>query len=93
MHAGQLKEDRTAMNIVRAIARVLRRRSTAGDTPPVIDHVHMTEPAGDWRKHKLAEAAQKYGRPFKCAGDDMPHEVVMRGRIVVHDDRKLQGSE
>ena len=79
------------MNIVRAITRVLRRRSTAGDTPPVIDHVRMTEPAEDWRKLKLAEAAQKYGRPFKCAGADMPHEVVMRGRIVVHDDRKLLG--
>jgi hypothetical protein len=80
------------MNIVRVIARAFRFRSQAHEGPPVIDHVRMTEPAGDWRKRKLAEAAQKYGRPFKCAGDDMPHEVVMRGRIVVHDDGKLLGS-
>ena len=79
------------MNIVRVIARALRFRGTR-EGPPVIDHVSMTEPAGDWRKRKLAEAAQKYGRPFKCAGDDMPHEVVMRGRIVVHDEGKLLGS-
>ena len=79
------------MNIVRVIARALRLRGQR-EGPPVIDHVRMTEPAGDWRKRKLAEAAQKYGRPFKCAGDDMPHEVVMRGRIVVHDDGKLLGS-
>ena len=79
------------MNIVRVIARAFRLRGRAGDSPPVIDHVRMTEPAGDWRKRKLEEAALKYGRPFKCAGDDMPHEVVMRGRIVVHDERKLQG--
>jgi hypothetical protein len=79
------------MNIVRVIARALRLRKKAGDSP-VIDHVRMTDATGDWRKRKLEEAAQKYGRPFKCAGDDMPHEVVMRGRIVVHDDRKLQGS-
>ena len=80
------------MNIVRVIARAFRLRSKAGDTPPVIDHVLMSDVTGDWRKRKLAEAAQKYGRPFKCAGDDMPHEVVMRGRIVVHDDGKLLGS-
>jgi hypothetical protein len=80
------------MNIVRVIARAFRFRDKAREGPPVIDHVRMTEPAGDWRKRKLAEAAQKYGRPFKCAGDDMPHEVVMRGRIVVHDDGKLLGS-
>jgi len=51
----------------------------------------MPEASEDWRKRKLAEAAQKYGRPFKCAGDDMPHEVVMRGRIVISDDAKFQG--
>jgi hypothetical protein len=91
MDAAQRK-DRTAMNIVRAIARAFRFRRK-GDTPPVIDHVRMmeVEVTGDWRKRKLEEAAQKYGRPFKCAGDDMPHEVVMRGRIVVHDGPEASG--
>ena len=48
----------------------------------MIDHVRNTGASGDWRKRKLAEAAQKYGRPFKCAGDDVPHEIMMDGRIV-----------
>ncbi|MGZ8203083.1 MAG: hypothetical protein ACXW2I_11205 [Burkholderiales bacterium] len=49
----------------------------------------MTDATVDWRKRKLAEAAQKYGRPFKCAGDDMPHEVVLRGRVIVSTEPKI----
>jgi len=80
------------MNIVRATGRALGfGRKSRRETPPVIDHVRMPEASEDWRKRKLAEAAQKYGRPFKCAGDDMPHEVVMRGRIVISDEAKFQG--
>ena len=85
------RESATAMNIVRAIGRAFGFGRKSRETPPVIDHVRMPEASEDWRKRKLAEAAQKYGRPFKCAGDDMPHEVVMRGRIVISDDAKFQG--
>ena len=37
----------------------------------------------DWRKERLAIAASKYGRPFKCAGQDMPREVFVGGRVLV----------
>jgi hypothetical protein len=74
------------MNILRRIARAFTRRSEPHDTPPVIDYVERTGASGDWRKRKLAEAAQKYGRPFKCAGDDMPREIVLRGRVLTNTD-------
>jgi hypothetical protein len=77
------------MNIVRSIARAFLRQRDSRHSPPVIDHVRMTDATVDWRKRKLAEAAQKYGRPFKCAGDDMPHEVVMRGRVIVSTEPKI----
>ena len=57
------------------------------DTPPVIDHVFDSGGSGEWRKRKLKEAAQKYGRPFKCAGDEMPREVVRRGQIITVAER------
>lgn len=44
----------------------------------------LQEPAGtDWRKERLAAAASKYGRPFKCAGEDMLREVFVGGGELV----------
>jgi hypothetical protein len=37
----------------------------------------------DWRKARLAAAATRYGRPFKCAGEDMLREVLIGGRELV----------
>lgn len=50
-----------------------------------VDVLHALEkPAGtDWRKERLAAAASKYGRPFKCAGEDMLREVFVGGRKLV----------
>ena len=50
-------------------------RAFVGDPgdPEVVDFCPVTG-ATDWRTEKLAEAAEKYGRPFKCAADFVPHE-------------------
>ena len=37
----------------------------------------------DWRKERLAAAASRYGRPFKCANEDMLREVLVGGRELV----------
>jgi hypothetical protein len=75
------------LNILRRIARTFRRESDRHHSAAVIDDLRDTGGSGDWRKLKLEEAAQKYGRPFKCAGDDMPHETMLRDRIVMTPDR------
>jgi hypothetical protein len=74
------------MNILRRIARTFRGESDPHHTAAVIDDLRDTGGSGDWRKRKLEEAAQKYGRPFKCAGDDMPRETMLRDRIVTTAD-------
>ena len=75
------------MKIFRRIARAFTRRSEPHETPALIDHVRDTGASGDWRKRKLAEAAEKYGRPFKCGGDDVPHETLERGSVITITDR------
>jgi hypothetical protein len=37
----------------------------------------------DWRRPLLAEAARKHGKPFKCAGDELPREVILGGKDLV----------
>jgi hypothetical protein len=73
------------MGIFRRILTVLKLRKRRDLDVPVIDSVYVLPPATDWRKRKLAEAAQKYGRPFKCAGGEMPRQVVVRDRVVIVD--------
>jgi len=33
----------------------------------------------DWREEALKKAAEKYGRPFKCAGQNMLRQVWHKG--------------
>jgi hypothetical protein len=68
------------MNILRRFIRIFKRSSDPHAAPPVVDNVVGINGSGDWRKRKLAEAAQKYGRPFKCAADDLPHETILGSR-------------
>jgi hypothetical protein len=75
------------MNILRRIAGTFRRKSDPHRVPPLIDYLRDSGGSGDWRKRKLEEAAQKYGKPFKCAAEDMPHEIVLRDRIVMIAER------
>jgi hypothetical protein len=78
------------MSILQRLARAFKR-SEPHETPPLFDELRDTGASDDWRKRKLVEAAQKYGRPFKCAGDDLPHEVVMPGRGISKNHRYPRG--
>jgi hypothetical protein len=49
----------------------------------------------DWRVPLLIEAARKHGKAFKCAGDEMPREIMLRGKELVEVDvetHTLRGS-
>ena len=49
----------------------------------------------DWREPLLIAAARKHGKPFKCAGDELPREIILGGKelVVVGDDtRTMHGS-
>ena len=53
-------------------------RRGGADNDRVIDHAPVAHAENDaWRREKLAEAARKYGKPFRCAGD-LPHEQTHR---------------
>ena len=58
--------------------KTLFRRSAASpyELAHVIDHLPLTQADTDWRKRRLAEAAERHGKPFKCAGADLPHELL-----------------
>jgi hypothetical protein len=71
------------MNLFRALYGSTRTSWNAPETSagalPKLD-----EPAGtDWRKQRLELAARKYGRPFKCAGEDLLREVFVGGGELV----------
>lgn len=60
--------------------RIFRRSPAAGyQSAPLLDHVPVSQSDDDWRSERLREAAEKYGRPFKCAGSDLPHELLNVG--------------
>ena len=74
-----------AMGLFRRIAALFGSRKRRIIDAPLIDSIYVPPPSTDWRARKLAQAAQKYGRPFKCAGGDMPRQIVQRDRVVIVD--------
>lgn len=66
---------------LRAIGQAIVR-AFVGDPgePQVIDHLAVSG-GPDWRDAKLKAAAQKYGRPFKCADGSVPREIIVDGKI------------
>lgn len=54
------------------------KRAFVGDPgePAVLDHMPVTGGA-DWREAKLAEAARRHGKAWKCGPDSLPHEVMV----------------
>jgi hypothetical protein len=63
-----------------------KREGRESDERHTIDHVPFAG-TPDWRKQRLAEAAQRHGKPFKCAGDDMPREILIDHKVFVVSDR------
>lgn len=70
------------MNILRRLARAFRNSEIQDIAPIRVDTLKLSRSSADWRKRKLAEAAEKYGKPFKCAGEHLPREIILRDRIV-----------
>ena len=67
--------------------RIFRRSSAAAyQGAALLDHLPFTQ-TDDWRRERVLQAAQKYGKPFKCGGPDVPYE---RLRI---EPRHLKGAE
>lgn len=60
------------------------KRAFIGDPgePTTLDHVPVSG-TSDWREAKLAEAARRYGKPFKCAGDGVLRQVRKQGVDVI----------
>lgn len=52
--------------------------------PTLLDHVHVAPDEEAAKRHavKLAEAARRYGKPFKCSVDGLPREVVKDHTVV-----------
>ena len=49
----------------------------------------------DWRGPLLLEAARKHGKPFKCAADELPREIILRGKelaVIGADEWAMHGS-
>jgi hypothetical protein len=70
------------MNIFRRVAQMLQVTRTLHDASDAGKRTPVRK-SDDWRQARLAEAAQKYGKPFKCASDDMPREVIVGGKHLV----------
>jgi hypothetical protein len=70
------------MNIFKRVAQILQAGRTLHDSPGSAERKSVRKP-DDWRQQRLAEAAQKYGKPFKCASNDLPREVIVGGKHLV----------
>ena len=64
--------------ILKRLFQTLRGSSRYDDERHTLDHVPFKS-SNDWRTQRLAEAALRHGKPFKCAGVNMPREVLTRG--------------
>ena len=71
------------MNIFRRVAQILSATRETPKMPGTESEKPVRVPTADWRQQRLAEAAEKYGKPFKCASDDLPREVIVGGKRLV----------
>ena len=62
------------------LARIFKRASGGIEVPGVIDHVPVEAGSRDWREDRLKQAQERYGRPFKCAGVQLPREILVKPR-------------
>src|SRR5205085_9997196 len=68
-----------AMKLFKQIVQVFKGSRSNPETASEYVPCHSC----DWREPLLIEAARKHGKPFKCAGDDLPREVILGGRDLV----------
>lgn len=63
--------------------RFFRMFSMDQGEPVTLDHVPLHEAPNHRHQEKLAEAARRHGKPFKCASDGLPRELLKDGRDLV----------
>jgi hypothetical protein len=73
------RADSIQMNILNRITKQIRQSATSDDEAHTLDYVPV-EAVDDWRMVRLAQAAQRHGKPFKCASDALPREVLVGGK-------------
>ena len=67
------------MKILTRIAQVFRAsRSNDDESAEYVPYSTY-----DWREPLLIEAARKHGKAFKCAGDELPREIMLRGKELI----------
>ena len=78
------------MRLFNHIVQAFKGSRATDDTTEYVPHASY-----DWRGPLLLEAARKHGKPFKCAGDDLPREIILGGKelvVVGADMYAMQGS-
>ena len=72
------------MSILKGVIRAFTRETPTryDESSHILDHVPIS-PEHEWRRQRLIEAAQKHGKPFKCAGENMPREVWVGGKALI----------
>lgn len=77
MATVEIPLDLALLALVAAYAIVrLRVERNREQKEPTVDHVTVYPESRDWREEALKRAAEKYGRPFRCAGNGVPREVL-----------------
>lgn len=64
------------------LAALKRFFSRMSEAPTELDWLPVTD-VPEWREQKLKHAAKVYGRPFKCAADGLPREIIRNGTPTV----------
>ena len=60
------------------LGRIFKRPSGHLEVPGVIDHMPVSAGPSDWREERLKQAQERHGRPFKCAGTELPREILVK---------------
>ena len=81
------------MSILKGVIRAFSRENPTryDESSHIIDHVPISS-GHEWRRQRLIEAAQKHGKPFKCAADNMPREVWVGGKALIVEAQHAGGS-
>jgi hypothetical protein len=81
------------MGILKGVMRAFKREPLTryDESSHILDHVPISS-GHEWRRQRLVEAAQKHGKPFKCAGENMPREVWVHGKALVVEEQHASAS-
>ena len=67
---------------MKILTRIVQVFKASRSNPEDLDE-YVPYSTYDWRVPLLIEAARKHGKAFKCAGDELPREIMLRGKELV----------